>query len=65
MCKIFMFLNLDPSVETFVASLKQNPLPLSEKISNYQEIMNKLWSSDLSPELTYKWLQECMQSSPT
>ena len=65
MCKIFTFLNLDPSVETFVASLKQNPLPLSEKISNYQEIMNKLWSSDLSSELTYKWLQECMQSSPT
>ena len=65
MRKIFTFLHLDPSVETFVASLKQNPLPLSEKISNYQEVMNKLWSSDLSSELTSNWLQECMQSSQT
>ena len=65
MSKIITFLHLDPSVETFVASLKQNPLPLSEKISNYQETMNKLWSSDLSSELTSNWLQECMQSSQT
>ena len=64
-CKIFTFLHLDPSVETLAASLKQNSLPLSEKTSNYQEIMNKLWSSDLSPELTSNWLQECMQSSQT
>ena len=65
MGKIFTFLNLDPSVETSVTSLKQNPLSLREKISNYQEIMNRLELSDLSPELTSNWLQKCMRSSQT
>ena len=61
MQKIFTFLNVEPDVETFAASLKQNPLPLEKKISNYQEIMSKLESSDLSLTLSSDWLHECMQ----
>jgi len=61
MRKIFTFLNVDSSVETFAVSVKQNPLPLDKKISNYQEIMSKLESSDVSLILSSDWLQECMQ----
>ena len=61
MRKIFTFLNVDSSVETFAVSVKQNALPLDKKISNYQEVMSKLESSDVCLVLSSDWLQENMQ----
>lgn len=52
MNKIFTYLNLSPCNQFIVKSGRQNPLPLSQKISNYEDIMEKIAKSGQSFTLT-------------
>lgn len=51
MRKVFAFLNIKKCI-VGVNSVRQNPLPLAKKITNYEEIMGKVKESGLSLMLT-------------
>lgn len=53
---IFSFLGL-ASYPCSTSSKKQNPMPLREKVTNYDEIMEKADEARLSICLTEKWLK--------
>ena len=56
MKNVLAFLNLS-ECEFCVSSIRQNPLPLADKISNYEEIMDRVNDSGLSLTLTAEWLK--------
>lgn len=56
MKRLLTFLNLS-ECDFGVSSVRQNPLPLADKISNYEEIMEKVNDLGLSLTLTADWLE--------
>ncbi len=59
MKRLLTFLNLS-ECDFGTRSVRQNPLPLAEKISNYEEIMDKVNKSGLSLTLTADWLKSAI-----
>ena len=55
--KVFEFLNL-PLEPVYTCSVRQNPLPLEDKVSNFKEIMKRAEDEDYSLMLTSEWLKE-------
>ena len=56
--RIFSFLNLE-FCPTSAVSIRQNPLPLHEKITNYKDIMEKIKECNSCIHLTSDWLDKC------
>jgi LPS sulfotransferase NodH len=59
MKKLLTFLKLREG-NFYAWSRRQNPLPLSDKISNYKDIMAKIRDSGLSLTLTADWLKSAV-----
>lgn len=59
MRRVLKFLNVTDSEVGVSWSVRQNPLPLAQKVSNYKEIMEKVNDSGLSLTLTADWLKTC------
>jgi len=64
MSRIFLFLNLG-MCHVKGASLKQNPLPLQEKIVNYEQIEQKMLQSEDSFIITKEWLKKNLGTRET
>ena len=60
MRRVLAFLNV-AECELGVSSVRQNPMPLADKVSNYEEIMEKASDSGLSLTLTAEWLRACVE----
>lgn len=59
MKRLLTFLNLS-ECDFGVSSIRQNPLPLADKISNYEVIMDKVNNSGMSLTITADWLKSAV-----